>query len=118
MEDGETTELEAAGREMSPEPPVSFAKVQNAVILSGLRKVKTEDVVVQHLELLLALSAKNPDLIDQFSFFFLFLFLDICHHLGLNCLCFYLFVCDSPKNIHQLVPIISTDASPSPTIRQ
>ncbi|PLW36450.1 hypothetical protein PCASD_11211 [Puccinia coronata f. sp. avenae] len=37
MEDGETTELEAAGREMSPEPPVSFAKVQNAVILSGLR---------------------------------------------------------------------------------
>lgn len=64
MEDGETTELEAA-HESTPEPPISFAQVQNAVILSGLSKVKTEDVVVQHLELLLALSAKNSDLLDH-----------------------------------------------------
>ncbi|WAQ81727.1 hypothetical protein PtA15_2A38 [Puccinia triticina] len=64
MEDGETTEWEAA-RQSTPEPPITFAKVQNAVILSGLGKVKTEDVVVQHLELLLALSAKNPDLLDH-----------------------------------------------------
>ncbi|KAA1136964.1 hypothetical protein PGTUg99_004665 [Puccinia graminis f. sp. tritici] len=64
MEDGETTELEAA-LESTPEPPISFATVQNAVILSGLSKIKTEDVVVQHLELLLALSAKNPDLLDH-----------------------------------------------------
>ncbi|MBW0483606.1 hypothetical protein O181_023321 [Austropuccinia psidii MF-1] len=63
MEDGETTSLEAA--EESSEPSVTFAKVENAVILSGLSKIKIENVVVQHLELLLALSVKNPDLLDH-----------------------------------------------------
>ncbi|KAH9461781.1 hypothetical protein MJO29_003508 [Puccinia striiformis f. sp. tritici] len=74
MEDGETTEtIEPIIRPSSssssaspiPESPISFAKVQNAVFISGLPKIKTEDVVVQHLELLFALSAKNPDLVDH-----------------------------------------------------
>ncbi|KAI8450422.1 Symplekin tight junction protein C terminal-domain-containing protein [Phakopsora pachyrhizi] len=63
MEDGETTELEAD--ESSSDTRITFAKVENATIVSGLSRIKTEDVVIQHLELLLSLSVKNPDLLDH-----------------------------------------------------
>ncbi|EGG01151.1 uncharacterized protein MELLADRAFT_117867 [Melampsora larici-populina 98AG31] len=44
---------------------VRFAVVENAVLQSGLGKAKDEETVVRHLELLLALSVKNPDLLDH-----------------------------------------------------
>ncbi|KAG0140155.1 hypothetical protein CROQUDRAFT_665580 [Cronartium quercuum f. sp. fusiforme G11] len=52
MEDGETGEDD-------------LVRVENAVLISGLGKPNDESMVVQHLELLLALSVKNPDLLDH-----------------------------------------------------
>lgn len=65
MEDGET-------REGDERDAMTFAKVENAVIVSGLGTARDENMVIQHLELLLALSVKNPDLLDQLSFFLIF----------------------------------------------
>ncbi|KAH9823539.1 Symplekin tight junction protein C terminal-domain-containing protein [Melampsora americana] len=69
QEDEPTVENEEEGMEDGEvngnDHGVRCATVQNAVLQSGLGKAKDEETVVRHLELLLALSVKNPDLLDH-----------------------------------------------------
>lgn len=60
----EETDMEVDGEEKKPEIE-TFAQVQNGEIVEGLPDIKTETHLQQHLELLLALSAKIPNLLDE-----------------------------------------------------
>ena len=51
--------------DVTPAPEQKCAVVQDAQVVSGLGQPTSEQVVVQHIELLLALSIKSPELLDQ-----------------------------------------------------
>lgn len=60
-------------KQSSPEPVLlaSHAEVQGGRVVGGLLPPTTLSQVVQHVELLLALCYKSPELIDQFVIFLL-----------------------------------------------
>lgn len=64
-EEGQEAAMQVDGEESKPVVE-TYAKVKDSEIIEGLPPITGEAQLQQHLELLLALSAKLPDLLDEY----------------------------------------------------